>query len=760
MKNKLSENKVILALFERSWGEVDWILPVLYTLKKICPQWSLISVFSVEWKIYNPVLNNTFLYEELNNISDKIIYLESYSQNEINKIAIPDHVEIILKDNGNDVIFKQEISKAFPFAKIIAHPHGPTANILQKYNHFRNFNRWEKRTLKHDTLLIGKQFEAQYFYDQISDLKLSIVGNPRFEKWWIKKILNADCFLSSKEMALSKKKKRIFTFFTRGVENEFPVEVFDYVVKSVLETILSDEDNFLFVKLHPRQNIEPMLNYLNRYDSSRWMITSLHGIQISAISDFIITVFSSVILDALSVEKPVVEFHQYKRPSLFYVVDSDNEVQSLYRVLDIAVSVETKEKLSQSIQNYFYDNDHNIWEKQKKAYQNLCPPDDNASLKAANLILSLVDSRQDIKDVPLIQMAHTPIEGGDNIFFNPINKSFHIKVKRLKASGMPISSILLKEFKQLFKINNIFLTGTFNEHMINQSSTIFQNVYVIESATDLYQTKMMNEMKNASNVNLYHSAKILNTILSSNISNENNMFWLSNHEIFGVTTKSRSNISVIEELKAILNSHINNAVILINNVRYFRPIAIHEHEAQKYRQYPSLYGAFNIILKINSDYNFLVLGDIALAYLPEYNLTISPLIKAISLSRLYENNEFDINTVFDAENYIAFNSDSEEKYAIKMMYDDYFSFEEPGVGGYYKFWHGLTLFGEAKYNEAKDNFLKAYQLGCKHWRILWYLAKSAQMAGDMNLAKEAIRAVVNAAPHFKPAMRLYEKIGA
>ena len=125
---------------------------------------------------------------------------------------------------------------------------------------------------------------------------------------------------------------------------------------------------------------------------------------------------------------------------------------------------------------------------------------------------------------------------------------------------------------------------------------------------------------------------------------------------------------------------------------------------------------------------------------------------------MFQSGTFDIDTVFDAENFIKFNVDHEEKEALKKMYDDYFSYEEPGVGGYYKFWHGLTLFGEAKYNEAKDNFLKAYQFGCKHWRILWYLAKSAQMSGYLNLHKESLFIVAKEVPDFEPAQILLKQL--
>jgi len=750
---------IILSLFERSWGEVDWILPVLFQLKRLKPDWHLIIIFSEEWRRYNPVLMSRTLHNELVKVADDIVYLEKGS-NSIPGVEQAEQVKIILKDE-NDVPFKVAIQNTFPLAKIVTHQHGTTEIFGQKYNHPRNFNEWEKKSFKHDLALICEQIEAKYFYDITANAKFGVVGFPRYDKWWIKKLLESKELKESMEAKTAALYQRVFLFNSRWITREAPADVIDYITRSVAEIVLSDKRNFLLIKPHPRENISLLPSYFNKYDSNRWMISNLHTTQLAYLSDFVISVWTSVTNDVLSVGKPVVEFYRFIPPNSSYEVDKEGRFTSVSRLLGLVVPADNKDEVISHINNYFNpDADHTIWKRQQEAFRNLCPPNDNASYRAARLILSLVDPSIDKEGLPFIQSAGTPITGEKVIFLekdeigNPI---LNFQLKRIKACGMSISSILLRELALIFGSESFIMTGTFCEHLAGETAKIFKEVHIAELAADLYQIPTMEEISPFNNVRIYHSANILKGILS-NLKSNKIMFWLSTHETAGISTKSRTNIPIIEELRAIKESNVTDAIILINNMRYFQPIAIQEHEAQSVRKYPSVQEALNIIYRINPDYKFIVLGDIAIAYPPKYPVTVSPAVQACTLSRNFEENSSDISKILEAETFIAYELSVNEKKAIQALYMDYFSFEEPRIGGYYRFWRGLTFFGEKCYAEAKNEFLKAFELGCNHWRFLWYLAKSAQMSGDIILCKRAIQIVVQNAPHFEPAKKLIEQI--
>jgi FkbM family methyltransferase len=68
--------------------------------------------------------------------------------------------------------------------------------------------------------------------------------------------------------------------------------------------------------------------------------------------------------------------------------------------------------------------------------------------------------------------------------------------------------------------------------------------------------------------------------------------------------------------------------------------------------------------------------------------------------------------------------------------------------GFLRMWHGLVLLALEKHDEAVSEFKLAIQLGCNHWRVLWYLAKAAKEIGNLNLVDQACAAVLSSYPEF------------
>ena len=62
----------ILVLFSTSWGEVDWILPVLYELKLQQPAWRIVAAFSSA-NLRAQGGNNHALHSELSQVADDIV---------------------------------------------------------------------------------------------------------------------------------------------------------------------------------------------------------------------------------------------------------------------------------------------------------------------------------------------------------------------------------------------------------------------------------------------------------------------------------------------------------------------------------------------------------------------------------------------------------------------------------------------------------------------------------------------------------------
>lgn len=71
-----------------------------------------------------------------------------------------------------------------------------------------------------------------------------------------------------------------------------------------------------------------------------------------------------------------------------------------------------------------------------------------------------------------------------------------------------------------------------------------------------------------------------------------------------------------------------------------------------------------------------------------------------------------------------------------------------------RLWSGLILMQLGRPALAAAEFKAAIDQGCSHWRVSWYLVQAAMKASAFDLAAEALRTVVTAAPQFIPARDL------
>jgi len=757
MKQFITKNnkQYILTLFERSWGEIDWILPVLYKLKHMnSKNFSIIVIFTLEWKSFNPTITNSALYFELQQIADEIIYLDKHKNNLY--WLQEKQVKCILCD-GNSTPSKLAVQKAFPFARNIWFPHGVFINLRQEFNKLRRFNLFDDFTenFKQDLWLVDTELGAKYLFDGYPCSKMNIVGTPRFDQWWIDRLLSNKEFLMSEEAKKAALAKRVFLFTTTTPLRELPFEIFDYVITSVADLLLlNSKDNYLIIKPHPRQPHEQIMSKLRQFENGQWTISSLHLIQLATLCDIAISVNSGAIIDILATGKPLIEFAQYIQPTEAMNINPVGHLQSHYISLNLSVPVKTKENLIKILNSFFNNENPSIWKQQQQNFKNFFSLDNNASERAAKLIAELIDSEGNNKIN--IQRSWSPVINERQIFLEKeINTgvdSLHLKIKRIKALGMPISSLLLSEIANFFKTDIFIATGTFNQIMAHEAAKIFREVHFIESASDLYQPLKFKHLSKYSNIQLYNTSNMLKLLLP-NVKGKI-LFWLESHEGAAITFKSKTNTPIIEELKTIKEFNITNSVFLINNLRHFQPLITDGNEATKVRNYPGIEEALDIILSINNNYSFYVLGDIALAYLSNNPITISQGIRACTCSRLFNGNNIDINMVLEAENYIAFNLSKQEKEAIKALHSDYSFIEEPMTGSHYRLWLGLVFFGEENYAKAEEYFIETIKRGLNHWRIGWYLALSAYKNKNFTLAKDMATSVLKIAPDYEPVKQL------
>jgi tetratricopeptide (TPR) repeat protein len=78
--------------------------------------------------------------------------------------------------------------------------------------------------------------------------------------------------------------------------------------------------------------------------------------------------------------------------------------------------------------------------------------------------------------------------------------------------------------------------------------------------------------------------------------------------------------------------------------------------------------------------------------------------------------------------------------------------------GFLRLWSGLVLHLGGQYVEAASEYVAAIKLGCKHWRLAWYLAQLAEQAEDFDSAQKALQIVLQAAPDFAEAQEMAQRL--
>ncbi|HEY4504029.1 MAG TPA: hypothetical protein VJJ28_02895 [Candidatus Paceibacterota bacterium] len=144
-----------------------------------------------------------------------------------------------------------------------------------------------------------------------------------------------------------------------------------------------------------------------------------------------------------------------------------------------------------------------------------------------------------------------------NLHNKNVRKAFH------RTKQLP-----LHEFRKRFKPRIFVETGTYKGEMVEAMRRKFKKIYTIELADGLYEKARVKFAKYP-HIHLFHgdSQQILPKILKE--INEPTLFWIDAHWSGGETTFINAHSPVQYELQFILDHHIKNHVILIDDVRNF-----------------------------------------------------------------------------------------------------------------------------------------------------------------------------------------------
>ncbi len=209
----------------------------------------------------------------------------------------------------------------------------------------------------------------------------------------------------------------------------------------------------LLIKHHPRQDTNKLIQSLEPYDHSRWMISYLHLFQLCKLSDVVISTWTSGTLNSLAVGKPVIEFWIFGNNNPLWRRSPDGTKTSIYRELGLAIPANTSEELGILLESAINKND-DCWDKQLEAFDTHCGFETNASVKIVNCLLEEVEKKSSGKR----------------------NTSYQKKLDELLADQIAYGENLIEKGEIDKALEYFELLGNQNPH----DGRVFNNIGVLE----------------------------------------------------------------------------------------------------------------------------------------------------------------------------------------------------------------------------------------------------------------------------------------
>jgi tetratricopeptide (TPR) repeat protein len=325
-----------------------------------------------------------------------------------------------------------------------------------------------------------------------------------------------------------------------------------------------------------------------------------------------------------------------------------------------------------------------------------------------------------------------------------------------KTPQYSLSQDFLHMMSSITKALVFIETGTFAGGTTAEAARIFHEVHSIELSKELYE-KAQIRFKSIPNIHLYQgdSSDLLIHILTT-MKGGPYLLWLDGHYSEGFTAKGKANTPILDEVRAIKGSGLQDVYILIDDLRVFEKHPDIASSNSSLCGYPTIEELYQEILTINSGYQLVILGDIAFAYPQNVQIDISPVVRACTISRRYDENNFPVEEVLAAENIIAAAQGS-ELHMIQEVLPTFFS-AEAHLGGHYMLWKGLTLNAQGKHTEACKHYMMAKTSRINPWRLDWHLSQALNSLGRTEDALLAIRKVLAVQPNFLDGLIFYQNL--
>lgn len=292
-------------------------------------------------------------------------------------------------------------------------------------------------------------------------------------------------------------------------------------------------------------------------------------------------------------------------------------------------------------------------------------------------------------------------------------------IRSRDPENMSLEESFIQMIAQATNAEIILETGTYKAQSTKKMARHFKQVYTIELGKELYESAKRS-VKNK-NIVFHHgdSAHVLPKLLPQ--LKGKIVFFLDAHFSMHDTAQGDENTPILTELEIIKKAQIKDSIIIIDDVRmFYKPITNVKNTFME--GYPTVNNMVEKILEINSSYQFAIVYDTLIAFPSADLITVCPLVKAATMSRLYDGKNYLIEDILAAELCIAKATEKEKEALIDLgqRWIETWS-QGTGLSRHYALWYGLILMEQQEYSKAYAYFADAKKRGLHHWRIDWYM---------------------------------------
>ncbi len=326
-----NNKKNVILLIRRSPGEIDWILPLLYNIKK---EFNIFTIFrsssalnlTKENKIlFNLWKKTSFAYTvepKLKNIFPRLGYhlfkrtiLRNILKNKFQKNYYDIKIikNLISKNNKNFIpvaIFAEFVNFS-PWIdkykienrnlKTIHFPH--TTNIFGiKKSRFKN-----KKKFLQNNLFLSNSYDISYWKKKSPKCNIIETGYLKYDKLWLKNIISNE----------KKNKRKIIFLSLAGYDKAFDFDEYKQQVKDIMDVCTKIPKYEILISAHPLTNKLELKKILNLYSKKKWKLVDDYQLNLIYLSDICICGFSSAtILDVLVMNKTPIELWNVRKKKI------------------------------------------------------------------------------------------------------------------------------------------------------------------------------------------------------------------------------------------------------------------------------------------------------------------------------------------------------------------------------------------------------------------------------------------------------------